>query len=88
MMPRPRLAVLLCALAASAPIFAAAVCIPLNPATLAGADIFTQTEQQVAQAARQAGCTFHTSPAPAAPQVILTFIPPPPPAPAPTPPPR
>lgn len=87
MMPRPRLAVLLCALAASAPIFAAAVCIPLNPATLAGADIFTQTEQQVAQAARQAGCTFHTSPAPAAPQVILTFIPPPPPAPAPTPPP-
>ena len=48
-----------------------AVQIPLDPATLAGAEIFTAAEQQVAAAAMAAGLAFTPDARPLPPQVIL-----------------
>ena len=47
--------------------------IPLAPATLAGADIFTSTEEKVAQAATTAGLAFAIDSRPLPPQIILTL---------------
>lgn len=45
--------------------------IPLDPASLAGADIFTRAETHLAQAAQAAGLAFVPGPRPLPPQVIL-----------------
>lgn len=47
--------------------------IPLDPATLGGADIFTDAEARVAQAAAAAGLAFVSDPRPLPPQVLLTL---------------
>jgi len=47
--------------------------IPLPPKSLAGADIFTEAEAHVAQAAQASGLTFTPDPRPLPPQVILTL---------------
>jgi hypothetical protein len=47
------------------------VYVPLEPATLAGADIFTGTEAKVARAAKTAGLDFAADPRPLPPQVIV-----------------
>ena len=59
-------------------LFASAACardarIPLDPATLGGADIFTDAEARVAQAAAAAGLAFVSDPRPLPPQVLLTL---------------
>ncbi|HAL91809.1 MAG TPA: hypothetical protein DCM68_02135 [Verrucomicrobia bacterium] len=47
--------------------------IPLDPATLCGASIFTDVEQHVARAATAAGLAFVPDPRPLPPQIILTL---------------
>lgn len=47
--------------------------LPLAPDRLAGPDIFTEVESNVAQAARIAGTTFTPDPRPLHPQIILTL---------------
>lgn len=53
-----------------------AVCIPLDPATLADADVFIRADSWMTRAAQQAGLAFISAPAPQPPQVLLTFAPP------------
>ncbi len=62
------IALLFCAVPAAP---ARAVRVPLDPATLGGASIFTDAEAQVAQAAAAAGLAFVSDPRPLPPQVIL-----------------
>ncbi len=62
------LAALLCLTAAAT---AQTARIPLDPASLAGADIFSRAETHVAQAAQAAGLAFVPDPRPLPPQVIL-----------------
>lgn len=71
--PLPILAALL--IGAAGPAAARTVRIPLAPATLGGAAIFTQAEQLVAQAAQTAGIPFAADPRPLPPQVVLTLAP-------------
>lgn len=47
--------------------------VPLDPATLGGAAVFTGAERRVAAAASAAGLAFVPDPRPLAPQVILIF---------------
>lgn len=47
--------------------------VPLDPAALAGAAVFTDAEQRVAAAAAAAGLAFVPDPRPLPPQVIQTF---------------
>lgn len=66
-LPASLLAFLLLAAAAAArPAY-----VPLDPATLAGAAVFTDAEGLVARAARQAGLEFQSDPRPLPPQVLL-----------------
>lgn len=52
---------------------ARADCLPLDPATLGGAEIFAAVEQDIAAAAATAGVVFTPDSRPLPPQVILTF---------------
>ena len=71
-MPRPLLPILAAALIlAAAGASARTVHLPLDPETLAGADIFTAAENILAQAAPTAGLEFVPDPRPLPPQVIL-----------------
>ena len=47
--------------------------LPLDPAALAGAEVFTAAEEQVAAAAQTAGLAFAPDPRPLPPQVLLTL---------------
>jgi hypothetical protein len=47
--------------------------LPLAPASLAGADIFTTAEAKIARAATAAGLAFAPDPRPLPPQIILTL---------------
>ena len=47
--------------------------LPLDPAALAGAEVFTAAEAQVAAAAQAAGLAFAPDPRPLPPQVLLTL---------------
>ena len=47
--------------------------VPLDPAALAGAEVFTAAEAHVAAAAQAAGLAFGPDPRPLPPQVLLTF---------------
>ncbi len=53
--------------------FARPARIPLDPASLAGAEVFTDAEQRVASAAQAVGLAFAPDPRPLPPQVLLTF---------------
>ena len=74
-MPRPSLSILafVLLLAAAAGAAARTVHLPLDPAALEGADIFTAAETHLAQAARTAGLEFAPDPRPLPPQVIIPF---------------
>ena len=64
------IALLLCAVSGA---FARTARLPLDPAALGGASIFTDAEQHVAAAAQAAGLAFVPDPRPLPPQVLLTF---------------
>ena len=66
-------ALLLCAAAAGAP--ARTLHLPLDPATLGGASVFTDAESRVAAAARNAGLAFVPDPRPLPPQVVIPLAP-------------
>ncbi len=72
-MVRPLLPALALLLLAAAPAPARTVRVPLDPATLGGAAVFTQAEELVARAAAAAGLPFAADPRPLPPQVILTL---------------
>jgi len=65
---RPGLLLLLLPAAAAA---AQPVLVPLDPASLGGAAVFTQAETLVARASAEAGASFDPAPRPLPPQVLL-----------------
>ncbi len=65
---RPGLLLLLLPAAAAA---AQPVLVPLDPASLGGAAVFTQAETLVARASAEAGASFEPAPRPLPPQVLL-----------------
>ena len=69
--PLPILAALL--IGAAGPAAARTIRIPLDPASLGGAAIFTQAERLLAQAAQTARLPFAADPRPLPPQVVLTL---------------
>ena len=64
------IALLLCTAAAS---FGGSARLPLDPAALAGAEVFTAAEAHVAAAAQAAGLAFAADPRPLPPQVLVTL---------------
>ena len=71
--PLPILAALL--IGAAGPAAARTIRIPLDPASLGGAAIFTQAERLLAQAAQTARLPFAADPRPLPPQIVLTLAP-------------
>ena len=60
-------------LGAASGVFARDARLPLDPAALAGAEVFTAAEAHVAAAAQAAGLAFASDPRPLPPQVLLTL---------------
>ena len=60
-------------LGAASGVFARDARLPLDPAALAGAEVFTAAETHVAAAAQTAGLAFAPDPRPLPPQVLLTL---------------
>lgn len=72
-MPRRILLLTLAAGLAAVASLAQPAYLPLDPATLGGAAIFTDAETRVARAAASLGLAFAADPRPLPPQVLLTF---------------
>ena len=68
-----RLLPIACLFCAVSGVFARPARLPLDPAVLAGAEIFTAAEAHVAAAAQAAGLAFAPEPRPLPPQVLLTL---------------
>ena len=68
-----RLLPIACLFCAVSGAFARPARLPLDPAVLAGAEVFTAAEAHVAAAAQAAGLAFAADPRPLPPQVLLTL---------------